>query len=1159
MQVSWQSLSATVGVLFAGLIAWFAGIWFDLQGANLWIFRGGAFLLILLIAGALFLWYRNRRKSDSSKPASESPEGGTSGEGDDILSAIREAEMRIAKSPRLPSGTTLSSLPILFVVGEVGAGKTSVVKESGLEPELLSGNVYQEDGVAPTRLANFWFARGAILIEVAGGLLGDSGTWNRLLKSLLPGRFKSILGRGQAAPRAAVICFDCEKLSKVGRPDDVTGHSRAIRTRLEHISQTLGINFPVYVIFTRADRLPYFEDYFRPLTNEEVTQVLGVTVPVLSTSSTGVYAEQESKRLKTALTSIFHSMAECRPGLLYREFNESNKPGIYEFPREFEKRLPAFTQFLVDLCRPSHLRSGPFLRGFYFTGVRLVEAQSSGMAGSLAATKVVTAPAGRKFSADATAIFRADDSAQSTRWQSGTLPGAGGEAPKIRQWVFLSHIFSHIILHDQSALGASGASTITNRGRRILFGLLTAVAAIWILGMTISYFSNRALERDVRAAATSLAAVHRPATVNRATVEELQNLDSARGVLERLEDYEENGHPWHMGWGLYVGHELYLDLRRVYFYRFDELLLNDTRAQMIAILRKLPSCTGGGTATPQESGPQVFETLKAYLMITSNPEKATPEFLAPYLTNIWSGGEAEAERQGLAKTQFAYFAKELHNQNTQQEQSDFAAVQQARSYLRLCNQAESRYRALLAQADVTFPPLDFAKKYPDSAGLVKEEKVVRGAFTKPAWEYVAKQIPNLDQFASEDWVLGPGGEYSNLNVAGVENQIREKYAAEYTREWREFVHVAGVSHFLNSKDASAKLTQLSENRSPLLALLCEATENTAVSPNGDSLAKAFTAVREVESPGCSSNLLASPLTTNYVGALIKSRDCYEDIDSAAVEQHDERLRQCNNQLSQNVTPQVTVMVKSIDPDGLDKTVRKLLQLTPPTAPPPPPPGKELCEPLNSLSAKYPFNPNANDEATFEEFNLFFMRDAGTLAKYIEKHKDDFEKRGDRYVPKRGSPYPASLIPVINHALDIQDSLFPKGAGKMQYQFVLKASFPDLPAGKVTIDGQSMAIPANGQGSNTFTWPGTPGEAQIDIENFSYGNKGPWAAFRLFETIPWTPVAGGYRLSGYLKGTGDQPLQYLGKPVNLQFEIETQSAPIFRKGYLSTLRCPAKGK
>src|ERR1035438_7648722 len=49
---------------------------------------------------------------------------------------------------------------------------------------------------------------------------------------------------------------------------------------------------------------------------------------------------------------------------------KSKHPGAYEFPREFRKIRAAVVQFLVDICQPSQLTVGPFLRGFYFTGVR---------------------------------------------------------------------------------------------------------------------------------------------------------------------------------------------------------------------------------------------------------------------------------------------------------------------------------------------------------------------------------------------------------------------------------------------------------------------------------------------------------------------------------------------------------------------------------------------------------------------------------------------------------------------------------------------------------------------------------------------------------------------------------------------------------------------
>ena len=48
------------------------------------------------------------------------------------------------------------------------------------------------------------------------------------------------------------------------------------------------------------DRLPYFTEYVRNLNNDESTQVLGVTLPMLNRRSEGVYAEEETtpKRCK---------------------------------------------------------------------------------------------------------------------------------------------------------------------------------------------------------------------------------------------------------------------------------------------------------------------------------------------------------------------------------------------------------------------------------------------------------------------------------------------------------------------------------------------------------------------------------------------------------------------------------------------------------------------------------------------------------------------------------------------------------------------------------------------------------------------------------------------------------------------------------------------
>lgn len=69
---------------------------------------------------------------------------------------------------------------------------------------------------------------------------------------------------------------------------------------------------------------------------------------------------------------MYRGLAAKRRDLLIREHDSAKLPGAYEFPREFRKIRNNLVSFLVELCRPSQLTASPFLRGFYFTGVRPV-------------------------------------------------------------------------------------------------------------------------------------------------------------------------------------------------------------------------------------------------------------------------------------------------------------------------------------------------------------------------------------------------------------------------------------------------------------------------------------------------------------------------------------------------------------------------------------------------------------------------------------------------------------------------------------------------------------------------------------------------------------------------------------------------------------------
>ena len=322
----------TGGVLLAYLVlAWFLGLWLHLHGSDLWILRGGLAFLGVVGAG-IFLWFHHKGRTAQGSAAGEPAD--SSGTADiDLL--VHEALRRL-KGSTLGRGATLRNLPLVFLVGDSGSTKTTTVLHSALDPELLAGHVYQDNNVLPTRVLNIWYTRQAIFVDAAGDLLAQTSRWRRLIKLVQPGRVSSAMGKGQQAPRAAIVCFDCGNFLQSGAGESTVSAARKLAVRLHEISQVLSINFPVYVLFTKLDRVSFFADFARGLSEEEASEVLGATLPVRS-SAVGVYAEEETRRLTKAFDELFYSLAERRLGLLGRENEQDKLPGIYEFPRELRK------------------------------------------------------------------------------------------------------------------------------------------------------------------------------------------------------------------------------------------------------------------------------------------------------------------------------------------------------------------------------------------------------------------------------------------------------------------------------------------------------------------------------------------------------------------------------------------------------------------------------------------------------------------------------------------------------------------------------------------------------------------------------------------------------------------------------------------------------
>ena len=248
--------------------------------------------------------------------------------GDDISVLIHEAEAKLAAAKL--ENAKVGSLPVYLIVGEPGTTKTSVMLHSGLEPELIAGQVYQAGNVASTRTANFWFSRRSLFVETGGALSSDLGKWRTAVKKLQPR--SSVRGE-----HAAVVCFDCENFTKPGAADIVTNSGRNLRARLGEISQAMGINLPVYrPVYQNRSPAVLHRIRAQPERRRAYPGLGGYAAHAVPAQRRRLRREEEA-RLTGSFERLFRSVADARPEFLAREGDAAKLPPAYEFPREFRK------------------------------------------------------------------------------------------------------------------------------------------------------------------------------------------------------------------------------------------------------------------------------------------------------------------------------------------------------------------------------------------------------------------------------------------------------------------------------------------------------------------------------------------------------------------------------------------------------------------------------------------------------------------------------------------------------------------------------------------------------------------------------------------------------------------------------------------------------
>ncbi len=196
--------------------------------------------------------------------------------------------------------------PWYAIIGPPGAGKTTALLNAGLKfPLAAEMGQSAVAGVGGTRMCDWWFTEDAVLIDTAGRYTTqdsdarvDKAGWDAFLALLKRTRARQPLN-------GVIVAIALSDIAAAPQAERLA-HARAIRRRVKELSDQLGVRVPVYALFTKADLISGFMEFFDDLDREKRGQVWGMTFPLsktgegtagLFTAEFGLLVERLNQRL----------------------------------------------------------------------------------------------------------------------------------------------------------------------------------------------------------------------------------------------------------------------------------------------------------------------------------------------------------------------------------------------------------------------------------------------------------------------------------------------------------------------------------------------------------------------------------------------------------------------------------------------------------------------------------------------------------------------------------------------------------------------------------------------------------------------------------------------------------------------------------------------
>jgi type VI secretion system protein ImpL len=859
MQRFWQFLTSRTSLIVVGCVAFAAFLFlaaFIFQVPTVWVLV----VLACVAAAAAAAWYLRRRSHRASAASfggmldrqvqgTAKADPAQRQETEAIRKRMVEAigTIKTSKLGQLSGDAALYELPWYMVIGNPAAGKSTAIAHSGLKFPFADSKIVQ--GVGGTRNCDWFFTTDGILLDTAGRysvVEDDRAEWFGFL-SLLKKH------RKRAPINGIIIAVSVAELTG-NRPEFAINLAKNLRQRVQELTEKLEVHAPVYVMFTKADLISGFNEFFWQAERGERDKVWGATQAYNPAEKQNVL-----EFFDVRFDELYDGLKDLSLANMSVNRGERQAPGVFTFPLEFSSIKAPLRAFIATLFEENPFQFKPVFRGFYFTSA-LQEGES----------------------------VSASSQRVAQRFDLKLRPEAHVDVTE-QHGFFLLNLFRQVIFADKD-LVAQYASPNKMRNRYFTFFAATALVGLALGGWSWSYMSNRQLVANVQA---DLDQAVRLQEKKLDLASRFEALEVIQDRIEQLDSFKRN-RPLQLGLGLYQGDLLERKLREEYFAGVKEVMLKPVGQTLEAFLTemnnsadKLQASTAPqpapGTATAASStaaavnnsgAPQFkdasptnvedgYNALKTYLMLTDKSH-AEASHLNDQLSRFWrvwlDGNRGTMPREQMirsAERMISFYLSQISDPSWPEIDSKLALVDQSRDSLRRVVHgmpARDRvYANIKARAATLYAPVTVA----GIVGVQDKELVlgsyaVPGTFTRDAWEgFVQGAIKEAasHDLKNTDWVLKTAAQ-DDLTLEGSPEQIQkaltELYKTDYAKEWQKFIQGVRIRELDNFDGAAAAMNRLGDPQiSPMQKLMTTIYEQTSwdnPSLVGTGLARAQTGV-----------------------------------------------------------------------------------------------------------------------------------------------------------------------------------------------------------------------------------------------------------------------------------------------------------------------------